>query len=117
MTDKNAEEFLPLAPLSYQALISLADQANHGYGLMKDIAKRTGKKMNPATGTVYVMLQRLEDQGLVAARDSKNEAGGDSRRRNFSITQLGRQIAAAEARRLLDLVRQAESAMLIEPSS
>ena len=63
---KDSEQLLPLTPLSLHILLALAAGDNHGYGLMKEVRERTNGTINPATGTVYLALQRLEDEGLVA---------------------------------------------------
>ena len=104
---KDPEQFLPLTPLSFHILLTLAAGDSHGYGLMKEVKVRTNSSLNPATGTVYLALQRLEDAGLVGDGGLETPSDGGVARRRWTITPLGREVAAAEARRLVGLVEMA----------
>lgn len=104
---KDPDQLLPLTPLSLHILLALAAGENHGYGLMKEIRQRTNGAINPATGTVYLALQRLEDEGLVGDSGLETPAEGGAARRSWAITDFGRQVAAADARRLVGLVEMA----------
>ncbi len=104
---KDPEQLLPLTPLSLHILLALAAHDNHGYGLMKEVRERTNGAVNPATGTVYLALQRLEDEGLVGDGGLETPLEGGVARRSWAITDFGRQVAAAEARRLVGLVEMA----------
>lgn len=72
------------------ALLSLlADGAAHGYDLMKRLEERSGRMYHASAGTVYPVLQQLEDEGLVSARTvdgkkvySLTPAGGEEVSRN-----------------------------------
>ena len=104
---KDPEQLLPLTPLSLHILLALAAGENHGYGLMKEVRERTNGAINPATGTVYLALQRLEDEGLVGDGGLGTPGDGGVPRRSWAITAFGRRVAAAEARRLVGLVEMA----------
>ncbi len=65
MAAKHAGDMLPLTALWYGILLALADEPRHGYGTIKEIEARTGGEMSPGTGTVYLALHRLEEDGLV----------------------------------------------------
>lgn len=72
------------------ALLSLlADEPGHGYELMKRLEERSGGLYRASAGTVYPVLQQLEDEGLVASI----EEGG---KRVYRITGEGRRVLAAE---------------------
>ncbi|MEZ4417168.1 MAG: PadR family transcriptional regulator [Gemmatimonadota bacterium] len=48
------------------ALLSLlADEPAHGYELMKRLEERSGGMYRASAGTIYPVLQQLEDEGLV----------------------------------------------------
>lgn len=94
----NAQRFLPLSPQQFHILLSLAAQPLHGYGLILDIAERTGQAMRLGTGTLYTAIARLEDLGLVV------ESSSDDRRRFYRITALGKAVLEAETERLETLV-------------
>jgi DNA-binding PadR family transcriptional regulator len=62
-------------------LTSLSGGPRHGYSIIKDIEAMSGVSYGP--GTLYGVLARLEEEGLVEALDS------DDRRRPYRITGLG----------------------------
>jgi DNA-binding PadR family transcriptional regulator len=103
-----AQDRLPLTPLSFQVLVALARQPRHGYGIIKAIEATTGEPMRSSTGTLYLAIERLEQEGLIAEKPSSH-----SRRRYYGLTSLGRAVAAAEARRLATLLGVAAESRLI----
>ncbi len=48
-------------------LLLLAEEPRNGYGLMQEIEARSGGAWRPSPGSVYPILQQLEDEGLVVA--------------------------------------------------
>jgi DNA-binding PadR family transcriptional regulator len=62
-------------------LTSLAEGPKHGYALIKDIEAMSGEAMGP--GTLYGVLARLEQEGLVEAIESED------RRRPYRLTGAG----------------------------
>jgi DNA-binding PadR family transcriptional regulator len=100
--------FLPLTPQQFHILLSLTDGHLHGYGIIRDIAERTGGTIRLGTGTLYTALARLEALALVDESDRRAPAAeDDERRRYYRLTPLGRTVLQAEAERLDALVRQA----------
>jgi len=63
-------------------LAGLLDGPAHGYELMKRLEETTGGRWRPSPGSIYPMLQLLEDEGLVRARE-------DEGRRVYELTELG----------------------------
>lgn len=106
-----ADEFLPLTPVAFEILLSLAREERHGYAIMRDIEGRTEGAVSLHAGTLYRALGRLVDQGLIAELEERPEAGDDERRRYYGITALGRRVAMAESRRV---ARQVEAAVEME---
>jgi len=105
---------LPLTDLAFNVLIALADDALHGYALIKELRRRTGRG-TLRTGTVYAALSRLEDDGLVAQTDGPDGADGgdDERRRYYTLTPLGLAAARAEAVRLREVLSLAAAKRLV----
>lgn len=104
----DARSFLPLSPLSFQVLLSLADDSRHGYAIIQEIAERTDGLIAMRTGTMYLLLQRMVASGLIAeTADRPTIDEDDERRRYYIVTILGRQVASAEAKRLEAMVGQA----------
>lgn len=107
-TDPSAE--LPLTPAVFHILLALADQDRHGYGIILDIAERTGGAMRLGTGTLYTAISRLLEQGFIEESDERPAAEeDDERRRYYRLTAFGRDVANAEAGRLAALVRMARA--------
>lgn len=110
----SADAHLPLRPVEFEILLTLANGERHGYAILQDIADRSNGAMQLETGTMYRALRRLVDGGLVrpasrrAARDDDDE-----RRRYYAITALGARVASAEADRMERLVAAARLARLL----
>ena len=99
-----------LTPLSAAILFALADGSSHGYAIIKEIEAVTDGEMRPNTGSMYLALHRLVQDGLITESVVK---GGDARRRYYKLTDLGREAARSEARRLAQLLRVAAAKRLI----
>jgi DNA-binding PadR family transcriptional regulator len=103
-----------LTPLTYQILLALADRDRHGYGIIKEIEARGGTASGPSTGALYLALQRMEAEGLVAeAPERPADAEDDARRRYYRLTHRGRELAEGESVRLAALVRTAREKKLL----
>ena len=68
-------------------LAILAEEPGHGYEVMQRLETKSGGAWRPSPGSVYPMLQLLEDEGLVRSteRDGK---------RVFEVTEAGKAEAA-----------------------
>ncbi len=74
--------------LKYYILKLLSEEPLTGYGLMKRIEEETGF-WKPSTGSMYPLLQSLEDQGWITHE-------GEAERKVYRLTERG-QAALAEA--------------------
>ncbi|MBI4873227.1 MAG: helix-turn-helix transcriptional regulator [Acidobacteria bacterium] len=100
------ESFLPLKPHWFHILLSLADQEQHGYGIMQEVLERTGGKVRLWPATLYGTLKRLIEKDLIEESGERPAPElDDARRRYYRLTRLGRRVLAAESERLEDLVR------------
>ena len=112
--ERPVERFLPLRPVEFDVLLSLAVGERHGYGIIQD-AEGRGHAIVPDVGTLYRALRRMQDQGLIdAARRRQAPDAGDERRNYYRITALGLRVARAEARRMAALTRAARVGGLLE---
>ena len=59
--ERSVERFLPLRPVEFDILLSLAAGERHGYGIIHDAEARALGAI-PDVGTLYRALRRLEDQ-------------------------------------------------------
>lgn len=108
MKKKDAEPYLPLTPAMFHILLALADGEKHGYAILKEVARRTDGKVQLSAGTLYGNLARLEGSGMILESERRPEAGlDDERRRYYLLTDFGREVAMAEARRMQEAVDQA----------
>ena len=104
----NPDRFLPLKPVAFQILLSLADGERHGYGITQDIAGRTSARMRLEPGNLYRSLKTMLDDGLLEESERRPAPDlDDERRRYYRITPLGRKVAAAELARLEAVVAEA----------
>ena len=93
--------YLPLTNLAFHVLLSLGDGPAHGYAIGKDVEERSDGMLNPATGSLYQVLKRLSQDGLI---ENAPTDGDDARRQSYRLTALGRAVVEAEAARLNALV-------------
>jgi len=106
---------LPLKPLHFLMLLSLLDGERHPYGLKKDLEAREEGHRRLGAGTLYRAIQQLLDAGLIMESDRRPVRELDDERRTYyRVTSLGRQAAAAEARRLTALVASSRVKKLVE---
>jgi DNA-binding PadR family transcriptional regulator len=95
-----------LKPNWFHVLLSLADQEQHGYGIMQEVLERTGGKVRLWPATLYGTLKRLIEEDLIEESGDRPAAElDDARRRYYRLTTLGRRVLAGESERLEDLVR------------
>jgi DNA-binding PadR family transcriptional regulator len=105
---------LPLTPAVLHILLSLADGERHGYGIMREVERRTGGEMRLGPGTLYGSIKRMLGDGLIEESDERPDPElDDSRRRYYRITDFGRRVAGAEAARLESLVSSARDKKLL----
>src|SRR4030088_2117691 len=97
----DASALIPLPPATFHILLAVAEEDRHGYGIIQDVAARTGGELKLSAGTLYRSIQRMLEQGLIAeTRDRPAPEDDDERRRYYRITPAGAAAARAEARRL-----------------
>jgi len=114
---RDADAFLPLNPVDYQVLFALFHRELHGYALVRAIEARTGGRVRLEPSNLYRRVRRLVRDGLVEESEERPAPElDDERRRYYGLTALGREVLAAEARRMRGLVREAEAGRLLARS-
>jgi PadR family transcriptional regulator, regulatory protein PadR len=88
---------------SYFALATLVDGPLHGYAIVRRAAELSDGEVRLSTGTLYALLERAIDAGLVVAGEPYVEGG--RQRRDYALTQAGRDELRAEADRLAHAAR------------
>ncbi len=84
------------------ALLSLlSEKAGHGYELMKRLEERSGGLYRASAGTVYPVLQQLDDEGLVEVR-------ADGGKKVYEITEAGQEELRSQEERVERIWRRAK---------
>jgi DNA-binding PadR family transcriptional regulator len=105
---------VPLTPGVFHILLALAGGERHGYGIMQEVLAQTEGALRLGPGTLYGSLKRMLADGLIVeAGERRDPALGDERRRYYQLAEFGRQVAAAEAQRLAQLVAVAQRRNLL----
>ncbi len=94
-----------MAPAVFQILIALADQPLHGYGIMLDIAERSGGRVKLSPGTLYGSIKQMLEDGLI--EEVAGRPPDDERRRYYRLTRSGREAARQEMARMSALLNHA----------
>lgn len=99
---------LPLPAATFHILMAVAEEDRHGYAIIQDVALRTGGELKLSAGTLYRSIQRMLEQGLLQETSERPAPDvDDERRRYYRITPYGIEVARAEARRLMQLLKLA----------
>jgi len=98
----------PLRPLVFQILLILNEKETHGYGIMKAVNERTGRRTILGPATLYRTLGQMRDKGLIDETPTD-----DDRRRVYTLSDEGRRMARAEAKRMVNLVERARAGQLL----
>ncbi len=121
MTKKDelaVQDLLPLSPTVFHMLLALGEGERHGYALKRELARRTGGRLNPGPGVLYGSINKKVEQGLIEESDERPDPHlDDERRRYYRITPFGRRVAQAEAARMRGLVRLAEQTLGLASTS
>ena len=94
------KSYIPMSEPSFLLLSSLLEE-RHGYGIMQHTEQMTGGKVALGAGTVYTILYKMENDGLIQV------AREEERRKIYRITPAGRAVLQAESQRVLALGRVA----------
>jgi len=113
-TEKLEEEHEPLTPAMFHVLLALAGNDLHGYAILKEVELRTGGKVRLSTGTLYGIIKRLLNEGLISElRSRPSQTSDDERRRYYRLTPRGRELASAEAQRMDEVLAIARARNLL----
>jgi DNA-binding PadR family transcriptional regulator len=79
--DPGIREFGRYADPALVVMTSLSAGPRHGYAIIQDVLAMGGPRLRP--GTLYAVLARLEERGLIEALEPQN------RRRPYRLTAAG----------------------------
>jgi DNA-binding PadR family transcriptional regulator len=86
-------------------LTSLAGGPRHGYAVVEDVLRISESKVRLHTGTLYALLDRLREGGLIEV--DREEVVASRLRRYYRLTNAGAERLASEA---AQMQRTAEAA-------
>ncbi len=112
--DSTPQSLIPLRPVVFEILLILNGEERHGYGIMQDVKERTDGRYILGPGTLYRTLNEMQGQNLIERSDRRPAPDLDDERRvYYRLTDFGREVAAAEAARMEQLVHTARSGQLL----
>ena len=96
-------ESIALTEAVYYILLSLYSPL-HGYGIMQNTLRLSNGRVNLAPGTLYGALNSLLEKGWICSLPGEK----DSRKKQYEITELGKEVAKRELLRLRELLANGE---------
>jgi DNA-binding PadR family transcriptional regulator len=90
---------------SYLALVALAGEPRHGYGIIQEVRRLSGGRTELRAGTLYGLLDRLEAEHAVQV--DREEVVDGRLRRYYRLTQDGASLLAEESRRRASTSKEA----------
>ncbi len=99
-------ETLALTESTYYILLSL-HTPQHGYGIMQQAEQMSGGRVRLAAGTLYGALNTLCDKGWIIQLPVVD----GSRKKEYKLTEKGRQVLQNELNRLRRLVANGEAVL------
>ena len=90
---------------TYLILVALGAGERHGYGITQDVLALSEGRVKLGAGTLYGALDRLVDEGLVAATRSETVDG--RLRRYYALTEQGGRRVREETTQRLATARAA----------
>lgn len=98
-----SKESIVLTEAVYYILLSLY-KSMHGYGIMQNVMELSDGRVNLAAGTLYGAITTLLEKGFITAVSGES----NSRKKEYEITELGREVVNNEIQRLRELLRNGE---------
>lgn len=90
-----------LTEVTFFILLSLYEP-KHGYGIMQFVKNETHGRLNLGAGSLYGALNSLHGKGWISPVND-----GTERKKEYLITETGKEIAEAELIRLNKLIKTA----------
>lgn len=109
----------PLTQPELQVLLALASGDKHGYAILRGVSEETNGRVRMNTGTLYNVIKRLLQEGMIQElRERPAPELDDQRRRYYRLTAWGREVAVAQLEQMESVVTLARTRHLLdEPDS
>ena len=105
-----SEKDTPLTEAFFYILLALR-RPNHGYGVIQEVEQLTGGRVVLGPGTLYGALQTMQKRDWIRIYSQDTES---RKKKEYIITDLGRQASETERARLKELL---DNAALMEEES
>jgi len=93
----------------YLMLLALLAGDAHGLAIAREVERLSEGRVRLWPATLYGSLDELSDRGWIRELDGQRPPGESARKHFYRITDLGREAAQAETRRLAELLKVARS--------
>jgi DNA-binding PadR family transcriptional regulator len=87
-------------------LASLAEEARHGYAILKDVEDLSNQRIRMSTGTLYGALRRMLADGWI---EHFREVDAPRGRQAYRLTESGKTVLTDEVNRMKLLARLAST--------
>ena len=94
----------PLTEALFYILLA-ARKPVHGYGIIQEVEEMTGGRVRLGPGTLYGAISSLLEKGWIVLYSADL---GSRKKKEYVITNQGREVFSAELRRLRELVENGE---------
>lgn len=98
-TNKN----IPLTEALFYILLSLR-KPNHGYGIIREVEELTRGRVVLGPGTLYGAIQTMTEKGWIRIYSEETDS---RKKKQYIVTDLGRDIFRGEKKRLEELLENA----------
>lgn len=98
------EKDSPLTEAVYYILLAVR-KPNHGYGIIQEVEQLTNGRVVLGAGTLYGAVQTLQKKKWIDIYSVDTES---RKKKQYIITDLGREVFETERMRLEELLRNAE---------
>lgn len=98
------EKQTPLTEALFYILLSVR-KPNHGYGIIQEVQELTDGRVVLGPGTLYGAMQTMTARGWIRIYSEETDS---RKKKEYIITDTGKQVFAEEKRRLEELLRNAE---------
>ena len=98
------EKNIPLTEVVFYILLAVRNP-KHGYGIIQEVEQLTSGRVVLGAGTLYGAIQTLEKKNWIRLYSADMES---RKKKEYVITDLGREIFEEERKRLEELLKNAK---------
>lgn len=102
--EKIMEKNTPLTEALFYILLAVR-KPNHGYGIIQEVEELTDGRVVLGPGTLYGAIQSLVKRGWIRIYSEDTES---RKKKEYLITEAGKEAFWEEQRRLAELLKNAE---------